>query len=189
MSKNRFLVVDLEATCWERDAPAPNEIIAIGCVCQDTAAGPLGDFQTFVRPKLMPELSPFCKTLTHIAQSDVDGAPPFPEALAAWCAWADPFAPWILASWGHYDRRQLGDDCRLHGVEYPFTGHVNIKAAFARIRGVRPCGMAQGLRLAGLPLVGTHHRGIDDARNIARLLDWLIRHAGVGQVLAEGAAR
>jgi len=186
MSIRRFLVVDLEATCWDGPAPAPNEIIEIGAVLHDVAAGDLGEFQTFVHPALMPELSPFCTTLTHIKQPDVDAAPPFPEALAAWRAWAAGFAPWVLASWGFYDRRQLGDDCRRHGVEYPFIGHVNIKKAFAEMRGVRPCGMAQALRLVGLPLVGTHHRGIDDARNIAALLAWLIRHGGVGQVLAAG---
>jgi inhibitor of KinA sporulation pathway (predicted exonuclease) len=31
-------------------------------------------------------------------------------------------------------------------------------------------GMAKALRHVGLELQGTHHRGIDDARNIARLL-------------------
>ena len=30
------------------------------------------------------------------------------------------------------------------------------------------------LAQAGLPLAGTHHRGIDDARNIARLLPFAL---------------
>lgn len=34
---------------------------------------------------------------------------------------------------------------------------------------VKSCGMARALEIAGLPLEGTHHRGADDARNIARL--------------------
>ena len=34
--------------------------------------------------------------------------------------------------------------------------------------------MAQALKLAGLELDGTHHRGIDDARNIARLLPFIV---------------
>lgn len=183
----RFLVVDLEATCWERAAPAPNEIIEIGSVCYDVGLGPVDEFQTFVRPILMPALSPFCKELTQVRQSDVDAAPLFPEALRAWCEWAADHSPWVLASWGLYDRKQLAHDCGLHGVDYPFAGHVNIKAAFAKARGTRPCGMAQALHQVGLPLVGTHHRGIDDARNIARLLDWLVRHAGAAQVIRLGA--
>jgi len=35
-------------------------------------------------------------------------------------------------------------------------------------------GMAGALKLCGLPLEGTHHRGIDDARNIARMLPWIV---------------
>jgi inhibitor of KinA sporulation pathway (predicted exonuclease) len=38
--------------------------------------------------------------------------------------------------------------------------------------------MAAALRRVGLPLRGTHHRGIDDARNIARLLPWIVGPAG-----------
>ena len=35
---------------------------------------------------------------------------------------------------------------------------------------MRRCGMTAALDLLGLPLAGTHHRGIDDARNIARIV-------------------
>ena len=35
-------------------------------------------------------------------------------------------------------------------------------------------GMAKALQLVGLPLEGTHHRGIDDARNIAKLLPYIL---------------
>jgi inhibitor of KinA sporulation pathway (predicted exonuclease) len=34
--------------------------------------------------------------------------------------------------------------------------------------------MAQALRLAEIELQGTHHRGIDDARNIARLMPFIL---------------
>ena len=35
--------------------------------------------------------------------------------------------------------------------------------------------MDEALRLAGLPLEGTHHRGVDDAWNIAALLESMLR--------------
>ncbi|MCI0413076.1 hypothetical protein L0222_09775, partial [bacterium] len=47
--------------------------------------------------------------------------------------------------------------------------HLNLKAAFARLRGIKRCGMAAALNILGIPLLGQHHRGIDDARNIARI--------------------
>ena len=40
----------------------------------------------------------------------------------------------------------------------------------------KPMGMQTALRQAGLPLQGIHHRGIDNARNIARLLPYLVPH-------------
>jgi 3'-5' exoribonuclease 1 len=59
-------------------------------------------------------------------------------------------------------------------VPYPMPGrHVNLKALFSSTRGIRKkLGMAQALQHVGLPLDGTHHRGIDDARNIARLVPY-----------------
>jgi inhibitor of KinA sporulation pathway (predicted exonuclease) len=182
----RFVVVDLEATCWERNPPAPHEVIEIGSVCFQAGRGVLGEFQTFVRPVLQPVLSPFCRQLTSILQSDVDAAPRFPAALAAFAAWADRFAPFVLAAWGAYDRKQLQEDCRLHGVAYPFVNYVNLKQAFAGIEGCRPCGMDGALRRVGLSLEGTHHRGIDDVRNIARLLEHLVGLAGAAGVLHAG---
>ena len=47
---------------------------------------------------------------------------------------------------------------------------MNIKQVFADWKGVRRCGMTAALDLSGVPLAGTHHRGIDDARNIARIV-------------------
>jgi len=34
--------------------------------------------------------------------------------------------------------------------------------------------MAEALQLAEIKLEGTHHRGIDDARNIAKLLPYIL---------------
>ena len=47
-------------------------------------------------------------------------------------------------------------------------------AQFARLRGIKPCGMARALEVAGIALEGTHHRAIDDARNIAKMAVWVI---------------
>ena len=39
----------------------------------------------------------------------------------------------------------------------------------------RPLGMKGALAMEDIPLEGTHHRGIDDARNIAKIF---IKHFG-----------
>jgi inhibitor of KinA sporulation pathway (predicted exonuclease) len=192
----RFVVVDLEATCWEGPKKlAANETIEIGSVCYEIDIGIIDEFQSFVRPTESLVLSDFCKELTHIQQEDVDGAPSFPEALEKFHRWAEghaPYildAPYILAAWGAYDQKQLREDCARNGVRYPFGGggrYVNLKQAFANIRNVRPCGMSMALRQCQLPLLGTHHRGIDDAHNIARLLEHLLEKVPVNRLLEAG---
>ncbi len=170
-----YLVVDLEATCDDRGAVPREEmeIIEIGAVMVDVEGlDAVDEFQAFVRPSRHPTLTDFCRELTTIQQAEVDAADPFPEVLACFAAWAETYAPYRLASWGDYDRKQFHQDCAHHRLPYPLgKEHMNIKAEFSRALGTKKrFGMAAALRRAGLPLRGTHHRGIDDARNIARLL-------------------
>jgi 3'-5' exoribonuclease 1 len=52
--------------------------------------------------------------------------------------------------------------------------HVNLKAKFASMNGQRKkLGVFAALRSVGLTFSGSHHRGIDDARNIACLLPYV----------------
>jgi 3'-5' exoribonuclease 1 len=168
----RYVVVDLEATCWEeRGSPERMEIIEIGAVLLASSRGPAErEFGSFVRPFDSPLLSDFCTRLTSIRQQDVDGAATFPEVLPRFVEWIGG-EPFVLASWGAYDLEQLRRDCRRHGLALPagFERHVNLKQEHARLRGVRPLGMKRALAREGIPLDGTHHRGLDDARNIAKL--------------------
>ena len=172
-------VLDLEATCWQDQPPAQNEIIELGALHFDPQLGTRSEFQTFVRPRLAPQLSDFCRELTSITQHQVDTAPHFPEAFAAFQLWRSSLPPdHVLASWGAYDRKQLLLDTALHGIPFEIPRHLNIKHAFAELTGTRPMSMSGALGLLRLPLHGTHHRGIDDARNIARILAHLLERFG-----------
>lgn len=182
--KNCYLVVDLEATCDDAGAVPREqmEIIEIGAVLvAGDSLDPIADWQSFVRPQRHPELTSFCTELTSITQAQVDASPPFPEVLDAFCSWWGALvrsghgAP-IFCSWGDYDRKQFKQDCMHHGLKYPLPArHINVKGEFSKALGSsRKFGMAGALKKVGLPLVGTHHRGIDDARNIAKLLPWAL---------------
>jgi 3'-5' exoribonuclease 1 len=168
----RYVVVDLEATCWENAGNRDDmEIIEIGAVLLPSAAGTaVNEFARFVRPVIGSQLSDFCKKLTSISQADVDAAAAFPIVFHEFIEWIGS-EPFVLCSWGDYDLKQLRLDCRRHGLRLPetFERHINLKKEFAREFNVRRCGMAAALNHARLPLQGTHHRGIDDARNISRL--------------------
>ena len=168
----RYVIVDLEATCWEKGtSPDRMEIIEIGAVLLASGSGPMsGEFGEFVRPIASPQLSEFCTQLTSIRQADVDSAAQFSVVFPRFIAWigAEPFR---LCSWGAYDLTQFRTDCNRHRIALPasFEPHINLKAEFARLKGLRPMGMKGALAHMRIALEGTHHRGADDARNIAKL--------------------
>lgn len=178
----RFLVIDLEATCCDRGTVPRGqmEVIEIGAVIGAGQGGEVIDqFQTFVRPVRHPQLTAFCTGLTSITQADVDAAPAFPAAIQAFRSWLSRHEGFIFCSWGDYDRRQLEQDCRFHGIPFPVGApHLNLKRSFTERQGLRKKpGLTDALAHVGLRFEGTHHRGIDDARNIARLLPYAIAGA------------
>ncbi|GHF35093.1 DNA polymerase III [Kitasatospora xanthocidica] len=166
-------VVDVEATCWEGQPPPGqvSEIIEIGLTVVDLRAGErLAKHRLLVRPA-RSEVSPFCTELTGLTQAEVDGGLSFAEACRTLAgAHRAGSLPW--ASWGDYDRNQFTRQCRQTSAEYPFGHrHTNAKVVFTASYGLRRRpGMAQALTVAGLPLEGRHHRGDDDAWNIAALV-------------------
>lgn len=181
---DQWLVVDLEATCDRRGFPRDQmETIEVGAVLVDARSlAAVAEFQTFIKPVVRPWLTPFCTELTSITQADVDQAPVFAHAMQRWTTWLAEHARgqrFVFASWGRYDRNQLEQDARRARCALP-TGprHVDLKTAFAAAQATKRCGMARALQICGLSLTGTHHRGIDDARNIARLLPFIVGPPG-----------
>lgn len=166
-------VVDIEATCWPERPPAGqhSEIIEIGLTVVDLAARTrVSRHGILVRPA-RSTVSPFCTELTSLTQEHVDTGVDFAVACRTLIAeFAAPHRPWT--SWGAYDLKMFRSQCATTNVPYPFGGqHTNAKKLFAETRGLRrQQGMAQALDTAGLPLEGRHHRGEDDAWNIAALV-------------------
>lgn len=166
-------VIDIEATCWEGDAPTGqvSEIIEIGlCIVDLKARRRLERHAILVKPQYSA-VSEFCTRLTSLTSADLKGAGSFAEACGQLVTEHDA-SNRAWASWGDYDRKQFASQCAATGVPYPFgPSHVNAKAVFTTAHGLRRRpGMAQALDLAGLPLEGRHHRGVDDAWNIAALI-------------------
>nr|WP_156001804.1 3'-5' exonuclease [Streptomonospora sp. PA3] len=179
-------VVDVEATCWEGEPPPgeTSEIIEIGLTVVDLSAGERVERRGILVRPARSSVSAFCTELTGLAPEQVERGAGFAEACRRLAAEHDARRrPW--ASWGDYDRKQFERQCRATAVPYPFgRRHTNAKAVFARARGLRTRpGMDRALEIAGLPLEGRHHRGADDAWNIAALVLALVRegawpHAG-----------
>jgi len=179
-----YVVVDLEATCWDgRDdrylqvhQRDESQIIEIGAVLVDSETfETINEFSTFVKPTKHTELSEFCHELTSIKQTDVNDAPTFVEAYKEFIAWTGDLNEIALCSWGRYDHNQLVRECREHELESPSWTPINIKEEFSAWnychgRSKKGRGLGKAIRMLGLSFSGTAHRGIDDARNAARVL-------------------
>jgi len=169
-----IIFLDLEATCWEGEKRLERmEVIEIGAVKLDgKSLKSIDEFSSFAKPINEPILSDFCKELTSIQQCDVAKAEDFNTFFRRFLKWIGE-SSYRIVSWGEYDLKQLTRECKRHRINLPGkfrSKHTNIKQLFAKQRKIRPCGVAQALKMLGLTFEGTHHRAIDDARNIVRIL-------------------
>lgn len=122
LSQYRYLYcVDLEATCDDLMPGEPSrglvvtpeemETIEFGLVVIDQRERRVvGRFQSFVRPRLHPQLTPFCRQLTTIEQCDIDSAPGFLDAMQRLNNFASGYAGAAWLSWGKYDATQIHRD-------------------------------------------------------------------------------
>lgn len=180
-SNHLILVIDFEMTCDEQDYMPKNEmeIIEIGAIWATAAGHVLAEFQTLVRPVLHTQLTPYCLAFIGITQAEIDAAPLFPAAAERLSQFVEIYKPaeTLWSSWGKSDATQFSLDCERHGTSNPLATltHVNLKREFAKRRGgMKQVGMKKALELIGQSIEGTHHRGLDDARNIAKLLPWTL---------------
>lgn len=179
-----IIVLDLEATCWSKDEDpelserqrTESEIIEIGAIKLDPhSLTQIGEFARFVRPANHPTLSDFCRTLTTITQQDIDDAEPFADVFAAFVAWmGGQTLDATLVSWGRYDHNQLCRECERAGMPRPGWHPINAKEEFSdwvrwQHNQKRRFGLGHAISFLGWRFEGTPHRGIDDARNLARI--------------------
>lgn len=188
-------VLDLEATCDRDQQPRPQEIIEFPVVLVNTATlARDAEFHRYVRPRHHPTLTPFCTELTGITQEriDADGIP-LEQCLDEFDAWlverglvaADGSGEcvegkeWLFVTSGNWDlQTMLPAQCRGAGLyRRPYFREWCDVRCVCEVALGRRCrrGMPGMLRALRLPLVGRHHSGIDDARNIAAICVALLR--------------
>lgn len=181
--RDKIIVVDIEATCWDVNPPPAgqiNEIIEIGlCIFDVEKDEVYGKRSIMVKP-VASEVSPFCTALTSITSQQIDETGV--DFLAACRILVEEYAArhilWI--SWGGYDHKLFRKQCRRMSVSYPFgKKHLNLKKIFADFHDGQRMGMARAMHLAGVDLLGLQHRGDDDAWNCARLLQRLVHQHGL----------
>ena len=181
-----YLVLDFEATCDEAKTPKPQEIIEfpvlkVNATTMETEA----TFHTYVQPTAHPTLTPFCTRLTGITQEMVNGKPSLLEVLNMFDQWMTTEnlkdnANICFVTCGDWDlKTMLPGQCEYLERPVPpyFKKWMNIKKAFSNITGSKAVSMVSMLQKLGLTLEGRHHSGIDDSKNIAKILKVLAKRS------------
>ena len=165
------IIVDLEGTCFD-DQSIPDserEIIEFGAVALSGLES-RGEFAMFVRPHRHPTITNFCRGLTGICQEHLNAARSFPEVFANFQGFCwDCGELSAFASWGTYDRDAIARDCRYHQILNTFTQHFDLSKVFGKHTG-RRMGHRRAMKHLGIEPDGRQHRGIDDTRNIVKIV-------------------
>jgi inhibitor of KinA sporulation pathway (predicted exonuclease) len=168
-------VIDVESTCWEPPEYQPrdqiSEIIEVGIAVVDLKNLVITENEGILIKPQNSKLSKFCTKLTTLTQEQVDKGIFIQEAYELLKnKYGSKNRTFI--SWGDYDRSMFERNSRDYGIKYPFgPRHHNLKNAFTLLYGLdRELGVDKALEYLGMELEGTHHRGVDDSRNIAKIL-------------------
>ncbi len=173
-----LLVLDFEANSERDEKIVPQEIIEFPIVVIDTEKMEIMKdkiFHSYVKPTVK-QLTPFITELTHITKDMIKDQPDILEVLKN----AEEFVKsnfkedeYCFVTCGDFDFRCLAREAFYKKFQYSdvFKKYINIKDVFNCFTGVKQkTGMKSMLEHFKLPLDGHHHSGIDDSKNIAKIM-------------------
>lgn len=178
---SEIIVVDLEATCWEtkeEQGTQPQEIIEVGVARLPLKTlVPIREDEIIVKPRYS-KVSEFCTRLTTLTQEDVDEGIDVEEALDILYNEYGTGAK-MVACWGTWDIEHIGRETYQKRLRSPIGSlRMDVKSFYSMVKGMtKGVGMMAALEELKMEHEGTHHRGNDDAFNIARILARLMKGA------------
>jgi len=190
-------ILDFEATCDDQTKLDVQEIIEFPTVFVSASTGKVEFiYHTYVKPDVNPTLTKFCTELTGIEQETVENGISIQEALVSHRAFLEKHGlvsaleaaespeehkgkkTFVYATCGDWDLKTcLPKQLRYRGISCPafMSSWFNLKEGFRDFYKIKPTGMAMMLMHAGLKLEGRHHSGIDDCKNLARIVQKMIK--------------
>eukprot|EP01084_Bolivina_argentea_P154612 269477_1 len=196
----RYLIVlDFEATCAKNRKINPQEIIEWPAIIIDTQTNQLlldKIFHFYIKPKYHPQLTPFCTQLTGITQELINtiGCKNTIESVTSqWNKWClnNNLLPINLSkdkpnscivTCGDWDLKTCWtEQKRISNCEIAALFHswINIKIIFKQNtynnyyhNGFSMMSMLQHLNIKH---TGRHHSGIDDVKNICKIVQRLLQ--------------
>lgn len=179
-SKPYYLVLDFEANC-SAEGKRDHEIIEFPLILVERTTGKtIAEYRTFVNMVTHKKLSTFIKDLTHISDEDVANGIPWDRCLhevEIWCKEKGiTSANTTVITCGDWDlKTMLPNQLALTKTKLSpylkalFGSWTNIKNVYSIRYKTKAVGMDGMLEQLKIELVGHHHSGIDDCRNIAKI--------------------
>ena len=142
MEEFSYIVLDLE---WNQPMSGQetitrpfrfdSEIIEIGALKLNNRFEEMSEFKSFVRPVFYPSMNGHVVQLTKIRPQELEKAPDFPAAYAAFRDWCGEDC--CLCTWGPDDLPVLMDNLLMHGLDAALPDGYDLQ----RIFGHELCGM------------------------------------------------
>lgn len=185
-----LLVVDFEANCQEDRVITPQEITEVPVVPIDLLTQTIMEEDVFHSYCAITQpLTAFATDLTGITADMCAAGAPWRDVLNDLEKWrlARGFTSKnaLLVTAGNWDfRTAFPKQCAYSGVcpDAFYGAWCNMAVAYKACMGVKGRDMPAMLESLGLPMVGRHHSGIDDARNIAAMCLALLRRGATFEI-------
>lgn len=176
-----YIVLDFEATCWENNDN--HEIIEWPMALLNLSESKIQrEFRTFICPDERV-LSDFCRNLTGITQEQVDNGVFFPVALDAALEWMNDIPrPIMFLTCGNWDLKTMLPKDLLQWSKYLAPDAIENAKVFNNWKNIKDLFKARfPLYLGatdipsmcahlGIEMIGRLHSGMDDTRNLARIV-------------------
>ncbi|PAN24065.1 hypothetical protein PAHAL_4G198900 [Panicum hallii] len=191
-----LLILDLEGKV---------EILEFPVVMIDAQSmGFIDSFHRFVRPTVMNE-----QRITEYIEGKYgkfgvdrvwnDTAIPFKEVLQEFEDWIGNHNLWkkeqggslksaAFVTCGNWDlKTKVPEQCKVSNIKLPtyFMEWINLKDIYLNFYSRRATGMMTMMRQLQMPTVGSHHLGIDDSKNIARVVQRMLADGAMMQITAK----
>ncbi len=186
-SPRYIFILDFEANCSETETLKPQEIIEFPVIALDTWTNTVDEkniFHYYVKPT-HTKITTFCTKLTGITEEKVlkEGIElekvlaKFDEFLQERPEIAKDFC---FATCGNWDLNTcLKNEANFKKINLPtyFKKFINIKDVYGLFFGKNgKFGMVEMLNHLKIPLEGRHHSGIDDSRNLTKVIQAILAH-------------
>jgi RNA:NAD 2'-phosphotransferase (TPT1/KptA family)/inhibitor of KinA sporulation pathway (predicted exonuclease) len=179
-SRKYLFVLDFEANCVKNGSLNPQEIVEFPIVPIDVSKKevvPEMIFHTYINPQ-HHAITPFCTELTGITSEMVSKGVSFQKAFEMFDEYLEKNDisedDFVFVTCGNWDLRtclKKEANFKKFQLRSCFRRFINIKDVFTLCKkGPKKIGMTGMLGFLGIPLEGKHHSGIDDSKNIAKIM-------------------